>query len=650
MYPIYGPGQPDMQVSLEQLQGGPDGYELAWQKYPRLMYGMNQDFIERASPYYQEDMNPYGMGIPPAAPMMLGVAGPPPPPMLMGGAGGAALGETPKGQPDGDSGFGWRDAFNIALPFAAGAAGYMAGAAPQGNPQQVLQGLSLAHRSMMMPRPEQMAAMQRQKFIQELIASGNATPEGLATLKQQYPQFAAEIDAVMPHAQDQASMRGAMRSMMGLGGQPGAPGTAMPAPPAGSGQSGTQSLGLPPLPAVGGQSNYDMLPSINMGADGKMSMTMSPHQRPQPHMTETDNQLQAIQRLNAEIQRQLQSPNPDHALIQQMQTARQALAFGLRGKPQSPAGQAAVDRRFMTPDADQTEAQSLNAQMVNQGRMTMQTPQGQAHEDIRMEQQGLGRTNEDPQVAALQGYSQTIDTAEGNKDVAEALGGANAQEAVTRQFGPESAQAQAVSGALKAKNASKPSDVMSLGSQFQKASGDFGVTRDFYRQVEQVLRSGNPNAMADISFITAMAKILDPGSVVRPSESGMVQVESRAIPDTVKLWLQNWINQPQLLTPEQRVDLVNTVRQAYYSRLQTHFATREGFERQGQSLFPDRPASDITGSVPLDPIDLAYLRGRPATMADINAARERATKIGQPALAPMLLLQQGINPFADITQ
>ena len=133
----------------------------------------------------------------------------PPPPLLTGGPG---LGDTPTGQSGG--GFGWQDAFNIALPLAAGASGCMAGIAPQGNPQTVLQGLSLAHRAQMMPRPDQQAALQRQKFVQELIASGNATPEGLEQIKRANPELAPYIDAQMPAAQDRSLMRTKLRSMM----------------------------------------------------------------------------------------------------------------------------------------------------------------------------------------------------------------------------------------------------------------------------------------------------------------------------------------------------------------------------------------------------------------------------------------------------
>jgi len=156
--------------------------------------------------------------------------------------------------------------------------------------------------------------------------------------------------------------------------------------------------------------------------------------------------------------------------------------------------------------------------------------------------------------------------------------------------------------------------------------------------------------MGDISFITAMAKILDPGSVVRPSESGQIEVNSRTMPESIKLYLSNLINDPKLLTAVQRRDLVDTVRQAYVSRLQSVDQLKQAYGSIVQHQFPGVNIDDITGTVPYDAIDLAYLRGRPATNADIAAADARANAVGKPALAPMLLLQQGINPFADMPQ
>jgi len=92
------------------------------------------------------------------------------------------------------------------------------------------------------------------------------------------------------------------------------------------------------------------------------------------------------------------------------------------------------------------------------------------------------------------------------------------------------------------------------------------------------------------------------------------------------------------------------VRQAYVSRLQSVDQLKNAYGGITNRQFPGTNPEDVVGTVPYDAIDLAYLRGRPARTADIQAAAAQATKLGQPALAPFLLLQQGINPFAEIQQ
>ena len=627
---------------------------------------------------------------PPDAPSNASVGLMPPLPMfgampndpgLPGLPGMSAPPSAPQGGHSG--GFGFSD---IALPLAAGLAGAASGYATHGNPQTVLQGLSLAHRAQLMPRPEQLQQQQQQKMIHDLIMSGKLSPQALQRLGQQYPWAAPYTEAMLPTAQRQARLQSFVEGQI-----PGFNGTPPPAPvePVPTGAQPGSFAPAPAASAAPGTSSaagFAYLPDMSMDSKGDVTLGVKPHQLPKP--TDLEQRLQAIrsgqakspdERIALGLEKPLEEPaavqsnraidvidqqiqtlsqqmqaNP-HPLLErrltELMNTRDMLAQKNAFEPKSPTGQNLYDlqtvQRLNNPYAEQTQ----RAAATGSSRMPMKTAQGEAGEDVRMLQQGRDMTADDPQLRSLQSEA---DAASLGKDVGNAVFQRQGLDSVTKQYGPDSNEAKDATTVYNRKvlenQAPKPTDIAGLRGDFMQQTKDFNVTRDFYRQVEQVLRTGGPNAMGDISFITAMAKILDPGSVVRPSESGQIEVNSRTMPESIKLYLSNLINDPKLLTPVQRQDLINTVRQAYVSRLQSVDQLKRAYSQSAGRLFPGANAEDVVGVVPYDAIDLAYLRGRPATMADVQAAADRANKAGQPALAPMLLLQQGINPFAEMAQ
>ena len=593
---------------------------------------------------------------------------------------------APPSAPQGghNGGFGFSD---IALPLAAGLAGAASGYATHGNPQTVLQGLSLAHRAQLMPRPEQLQQQQQQKMIHDLIMSGKLSPQALQRLGQQYPWAAPYTEAMLPTAQRQARLQSFVEGQI-----PGFNGTPPPAPvePVPTGAQYGPSLPAPAASAAPGASSaqgFAYLPDMSMDSKGDVTMGVKPHQLPKP--TDLEQRLQAIrggqakspdERIALGLEKPLEEPpalqsnraidvidQQIQTLSQQMQTnphpllerrltelmnTRDMLAQKNAFEPKSPTGQNLYDLQTVQrlggdPYAEQTQRAATTAS----SRIPMDTAQGKAGEDVRMLQQGRNMNAGDPQ---LQSQQAEADAASLGKDVGNVVFQRQGLDSVTKQYGPDSNEAKDATTVYNREvlknQAPKPTDIAGLRGDFMQQTKDFNVTRDFYRQVEQVLRTGGPNAMGDISFITAMAKILDPGSVVRPSESGQIEVNSRTMPESIKLYLSNLINDPKLLTAVQRRDLVDTVRQAYVSRLQSVDQLKQAYGSIVQHQFPGVNIDDITGTVPYDAIDLAYLRGRPATNADIAAADARANAVGKPALAPMLLLQQGINPFADMPQ
>lgn len=75
----------------------------------------------------------------------------------------------------------------------------------------------------------------------------------------------------------------------------------------------------------------------------------------------------------------------------------------------------------------------------------------------------------------------------------------------------------------------------------------------------QILLKGkdDPSAVSDYEFATNLAKIYDPTSVVRPSETGQI-LESQAIPSTILGTLNRAINGQAALGPQVRGSLINS--------------------------------------------------------------------------------------------
>ena len=180
-----------------------------------------------------------------------------------------------------------------ALPLAAGLAGAASGYATHGNPQTVLQGLSLAHRAQLMPKPEQLQQQQQQKMIHDLIMSGKLSPQALQRLGQQYPWAAPYTEAMLPTAQRQAKLQSFVEGQIpGFNGPPPAP---VEAASAGTAPASAQvGPSAPSLPASGGSSapGFTYLPDMAMDSKGDVTMGIKPHA--QPKTSEFEQRLAAI--------------------------------------------------------------------------------------------------------------------------------------------------------------------------------------------------------------------------------------------------------------------------------------------------------------------------------------------------------------------
>lgn len=124
-------------------------------------------------------------------------------------------------------------------------------------------------------------------------------------------------------------------------------------------------------------------------------------------------------------------------------------------------------------------------------------------------------------------------------------------------------------------------DPMKIGKDFQTQPG-FERLQQIAPTVESMVRSlEDPSAMADLDFVYGLAKILDPTSVVRESEAGMV-IDSQGIAPSLLGQLNRILSGNQAMLPEIRQKLVGVaVRRAEQLRQQA-VKEREFYERMAR--------------------------------------------------------------------
>lgn len=114
----------------------------------------------------------------------------------------------------------------------------------------------------------------------------------------------------------------------------------------------------------------------------------------------------------------------------------------------------------------------------------------------------------------------------------------------------------------------------SMRNQFEQLSKPFIVVRDYYR----TLKDATPNQAGDISIVFGYMKMLDPTSVVMPSEQATA-TNAPNVPNQIRqLW--NYVLGNGQLTPEQRTQLRNEAERVYRDRA----ATQENLTQQYRDL------------------------------------------------------------------
>lgn len=138
-----------------------------------------------------------------------------------------------------------------------------------------------------------------------------------------------------------------------------------------------------------------------------------------------------------------------------------------------------------------------------------------------------------------------------------------------------------------------PASISNITSIRKDLEDEQGTSR--YRTAAPILSSmaksvDDPTSMADLDFIYGMAKIFDPGSVVRESEMGLV-IDSQSMPQTIKGKLEKILNGEAVLQPQARRDLVR----AAATRVEQY---RTQAESEGQFF------ADIAKRNSINPLDV----------------------------------------------
>lgn len=138
-----------------------------------------------------------------------------------------------------------------------------------------------------------------------------------------------------------------------------------------------------------------------------------------------------------------------------------------------------------------------------------------------------------------------------------------------------------------------PASITNITAIRKDLEDEQGTSR--YRTAAPILSSmaksvDDPSSMADLDFVYGMAKIFDPGSVVRESEMGLV-IDSQSMPATIKGRLEKILNGEAVLQPQARRDLVR----AAATRVQEY---RTQAESEGQFF------TDLAKRNKIDPLDV----------------------------------------------
>jgi hypothetical protein len=260
-------------------------------------------------------------------------------------------------------------------------------------------------------------------------------------------------------------------------------------------------------------------------------------------------------------------------------------------------------------------AQQAKNDFYNDGMLNMQLMDMQRQEDERAQQQEkLAAFKSSPEYAALPDYARSyIDMypAEGLKawmDARMKSGGRNLQSVSKGAMLFDEDTNQWITPPAPG-GGTMPADIDDLTKMTKAYESSPGVSR--YREVQPMLSSmekslSDPSAISDLDFVYGVAKILDPGSVVREKEGQMV-IESQSLPQSLLGQLNRLANGEQALLPEIRKDLYRLAhRRSGELRLQAEGESRY-FTQTGKEygIRPDqyRRLDPMPGS-PADPLGL----------------------------------------------
>lgn len=116
-----------------------------------------------------------------------------------------------------------------------------------------------------------------------------------------------------------------------------------------------------------------------------------------------------------------------------------------------------------------------------------------------------------------------------------------------------------------------------LGGLSDDATRDLKTSEELRSSYNRIQSFADGQSVSDVALVTAFAKLLDPGSVVREGEAVAI-AQSGSLPDAFKQSMLNALTGQGQLPPEVKQEIVSLSRKLYYDTASDARSTIEGYQ------------------------------------------------------------------------
>jgi len=118
-----------------------------------------------------------------------------------------------------------------------------------------------------------------------------------------------------------------------------------------------------------------------------------------------------------------------------------------------------------------------------------------------------------------------------------------------------------------------------LGGLSDDATRDLKTSEELRSSYNRIQSFAGGQSVSDVALVTAFAKLLDPGSVVREGEAAAI-AQSGSLPDAFKQSMLNALTGQGQLPPEVKQEIVSLSRKLYYDTASDARSTIEGYQNR----------------------------------------------------------------------